>query len=134
MTRSEAVLSTPDADDPDSVTDDDAESAGGIDGGTNDGPDADRLTGDSRTTLSAAERRDALRGLADHGGSVAVEETRRALRKLDDGTGVQPETRRVLTTMAVRLSMRLLRRPAAAVEGGDDHVTETVTELFDPAE
>jgi hypothetical protein len=134
VTRSEASSRTLDADDSESATEADIESTRGVDSEACARPDTDHPTADSQTGLSAADRRAALRGLADHGGELAVEETQRALRTLDDGTGVDPETRQVLTTMAVRLSMRLLRRPAVGVEAGDDHVTETVADLFDPTE
>ena len=134
MTRSEASSRALDAGGSESVTDADTEATSGIDGEACARSDTDRPTADSRTRLSAAERRAALRGLADHGGELAVEETQRALRTLDDGTGVDPETRRVLTTMAVRLSIRLLRRPGVAVDAGDDRVAEAVADLFDPAE
>ena len=141
MTRSETLLPMA-ADDADVGADDDADAGPtgdattGPTGDTDAGPDSGvgRRTADGSPSPSAADRRDALRGLTEHGGELAVEETRRALRTLDDGPGVDPETRRVLTTMAVRLSMRLLRRPTVAVEASDDRTAETVAELFAPAE
>lgn len=75
--------------------------------------------------VSVADRRAMLRALAERGGNVAVEEQRRAFRALDDGTDVPPETRRVLSTMAVRLVVGLLRPPAAAIATGDDHTAAT---------
>lgn len=75
-----------------------------------------------------------LRALAERGGEVAVEERRRALRAIDDGIDAPPETRRVLSTMAVRLVVGLLRPPAAAIATGDDHTAATAAELFVPDE
>jgi hypothetical protein len=75
-----------------------------------------------------------VRALAAHGGEVVVAERRRALRALDDGTGVPPEVRRVVSTMAVRIVTALLRRPAAAIAAGDDPVAAATAEAFVPGE
>lgn len=84
--------------------------------------------------MSAADRRVLLRALAERGGDVAVEERRRAVRALGEGGDVPPETRRVLSTMAVRIVVGLLQQPAAAIATGDDRVAATAAELFVPDE
>jgi hypothetical protein len=84
-------------------------------------------------TGQPADRRDTLRALATRGGEVVVAERRRALREFDDGSGVSPETQRIVSTMAVRIVVQLVRRPAAAV-ATDDHAAEVAADLFVPDE
>ena len=96
----------------------------GADHTLSDAMDADTATGSER-------RREALRALAASGGQAVVDERRQAFRSLDDGTGVSPETRRVLSTMAVRIATRILRRPGVAARAGDESTVETVAALFD---
>lgn len=76
--------------------------------------------------VSPAQRRAVLRTLAD--------QRRAAIRALDDGTSVPPETRRVLSTMAVRLAVRTLRPFATPLADGDDRAAVAVAELFAPLE
>jgi hypothetical protein len=84
--------------------------------------------------VSPAQRRAVLRTLADRGGEVAADQRRTAIRALDDGTGVPPETRRVLSTMAVRLAVRVVSPFATPLVDGDDRAAAAVAELFAPPE
>jgi hypothetical protein len=103
------------------------------DGDAVEADDRDRPACDG-DSLTPTRRRAALRALATHGGEVVVAERRRALRALDDGTGVPPEVRRVISTMAVRIVTDLLRRPAAAIAAGDDPVAAAAVRAFAPTE
>ncbi|WP_152041968.1 hypothetical protein [Salinigranum salinum] len=99
------------------------------------GRDADERTEpvDARA-LSPAQRRAVLRVLADRSGEVATDQRRAAISALDDGTGVPPETRWVLSTMAVRLAVRVVSPFATPLVDGDDRAAVAVAELFAPSE
>lgn len=114
-----------------STGEDVSDEAAGRSAGNRTAPDPD--TAADGTELPA-DRRETLRALAARGGEVVVAERRRALREFDDGSGVSPETRRVVSTMAVRIAVGLVRRPAATVAAADDNAVEVVADLFVPDE
>jgi hypothetical protein len=91
-------------------------------------PAADEIGSDADQSSSATSERELGRQLAGRAGDAVSVELDRALRTFDDGSGVPPEARRVLSTMAIRIAVGVLRAPAVAVDDGRD--VETVAELF----
>lgn len=89
--------------------------------------------GNGGNTAQSAPTSDTVRRelggrLASQAGDVVSVEVDRALRAFDDGDGVPPEARRVLSTMAVRIAVGVVRPPAVAADDRQD--AETVAELF----
>lgn len=84
-----------------------------LDGGDSDGLDDDELDSDHLR-----------RHLTTRAGEVAAAERERALRAFDDAAA-----RRVLSTMAVRLAVRVVE-PAVVAAETDDGAEAVVTELF----
>lgn len=101
-------------------------------------PDGTETRTDDEAGESTAERADGPvsvtaetelgRQLADRAGRVVTAELERTLRTFDDGNGVSPDARRVVSTMAIRIAVGLLQRPGRA--GEDDIAAETVARLF----
>lgn len=91
-------------------------------------PAEDKVDSDADRSSSATSERELGRQLAGRAGDAVSVELDRALRAFDDGSGVPPEVRRVLSTMAIRIAVGVLRAPAVAADDGRD--VETVAELF----
>jgi hypothetical protein len=94
--------------------------------GSSDGPARGR--GDDVTDEGAPTEAELARRLGARAGGVVTTELDRALRAFDDGSGVPSDARRVLSTMAVRIAVGVVRRPAVAPEDGAH--AETLAALF----
>lgn len=105
---------------------DDSRAAEAVEQGTR--PAGDGVDGDADRPTAATSDPTPGGRLAGRAGDVVSVELERALRAFDDGSGVPPEARRVLSTMAVRIAVGVVRPPVVAADDG--RAAETMSELF----
>lgn len=91
-------------------------------------PTAEGIDSDADRSARATSEREVGRRLAGRAGDVVSVELDRALGAFDDGSGVPPEVRRALSTMAIRIAVGVVRPPAIAAD--DERDVETMAELF----